>query len=362
MGWLTRLVRRSRADKQLDSELRFHLEQQIAEYLASGMPPDEARRRARLEFGGLDQVKERVHAAHRGHFIETLLQDIRYGLRMLRKSPGFTAVAIITLALGIGANTAIFSVMNALLLRPLPVREPRQLVQFSESDAHGNKYLAFAHPTFEEVARNNRSLDGVAAFLYLPRPVPVIFEGRAQLASAMLASHDYFSVLGITALQGRVFTPSDRTASRDHLAVISYGYWTRRFNQDPKIIGASISINESLFTIIGVTPADFYGVQIGRSPDLTIPETMQPQLISVGGQSFLDNPNVRWIEIIARLKRGTAAQAAQADLSRIIKRIDSKKSNSLRFELVPFAKGLDSNLRGRFALPLQILLALTMLV
>ncbi|MGB6482198.1 MAG: ABC transporter permease [Candidatus Acidiferrales bacterium] len=359
---LRSLFRRNNVESDLNAELHFHFDQQVEKFVQSGMPLAEARRRARLAIGTSDQVREQYRDASGVRFFDTLLQDIRFALRMLRKSPGFTAVAVLTLALGIGANTAIFSVINAVMLRPLPVSKPGQLVQLSQTDTRGNRYLNFTHPSFEQVHDHNHVLAGVAGFLYLPRPVTAIVGAQAELASAMLASCDYFSVLGIAAAKGRVFTNADAIPGKDRVAVLSHDYWTRRFNRDPSIIGKSVTINGTLLTIIGVAPTNFYGIEVGQSPDLTIPETMQPELISVGGQSFLNNPKVHWIEIIARLKPGVTARAAQGDLSAIFQHMHNDPTDSLRLELIPFARGVDSQLRTRFASPLQVLLVLTMIV
>jgi predicted permease len=356
------LVHRSRLGGEIDEELRAHIQDRANHLERSGLSRVEAERRARLEFGGYQKFKEECREARGTRLIESLLQDIRFGFRMLRKSPGFTAVAILTLALGIGANTAIFSVLNAVVLSPLPVSKPQQLVALSQTDNRGNRYMTFAYPVFEQIRDHNQSLGGVAAFLYLPRPVTAIAGGRANLASAMLASSNYFSVLGVAAVRGRVFTDADRVSGNDHVAVLSHNYWTRRFNQDPSVIGKGITVSGTLLTIIGVTPADFYGIEVGRSPDLTIPDTMQPELISVGGQSFLNNPQVPWLEMIARLRPGAKTSTAQADMSALLEHLHIGPRDALPVELIPISRGFDSGLRTEFAPTLQLLMILTMIV
>ena len=159
MRWYRRFFRRGVTERQLDAELRFHLEQQAADYVAAGMTPEEARRRARLEFGGLDQVKEECRDVGAARFMETLLQDVRYGVRMLRKNPGFTAVAVATLALGIGVNTAIFSFADALLFRPLPVKDSARVVTlFRRSIQQPQDYSSFSHPAFLDLRRSVREI------------------------------------------------------------------------------------------------------------------------------------------------------------------------------------------------------------
>ncbi|MGH9735636.1 MAG: ADOP family duplicated permease [Candidatus Acidiferrales bacterium] len=327
MHWLTRLLRKSRAHRQLDSELRFHLERQIADYIASGMRPDEARRRARLDFGGLDQVKEQVHAAHRGYFLETLLQDIRYGLRMLRKSPGFTAVAIITLALGICANTAIFSVVDAVLLRSLPYPDADRLVVLSEELPRAGG-LNVSLPDFLDWRAQNRSFDQMAAFA--PNSFTLTGSGEPTSVRAGFVSWSFFPLLGVKPLMGRTFTESEDKPGATFVAVISYSLWRSRLKEDPHIIGKPIMLDGYNFEVVGVLPPGF------AFPGLNVDVYDQiGPMAAFGGNGrggYADRSNHPGIRVLARLRSRTSLAAARSDMGTIMARLGMEYPKSDRGE------------------------------
>jgi hypothetical protein len=223
MRWYRRLFRRARTERQLDAELRFHLDQQIAYYVATGITPEEARRRARLEFGGLDQVKEECRDVGAAHFVETLIQDLRYGLRQLRRNPGFTTIAVITLALGIGANTAIFSLIQAVMLTDLPVREPQQLVwmkwhskQWPERFYQDgiNAEEEFSYPNFEIFQKQRQAFSSVFALTPLgisDQNTTIAVRRQARSANGEMVTGSYFSGLGVQPLLGRILTEQDES-------------------------------------------------------------------------------------------------------------------------------------------------------
>jgi predicted permease len=264
MRWWQRFVDKSRAEKQLDSELRFHIEQQIADYIAAGIPPGEARRRARCEFGGLDQVKDDCHEARRGYLIETLIQDVRYGFRMLRKNPGFTVIGALTLALGIGANTAIFSLVNGVLLRPLPFPHGDRLVSVTGTYPKG---------AFAEMRKQLRTMD-VAAY-YEGYELNLTGLGDPVRLNGTVVSAELFSVLGVRAQMGRTFRPGEDLSGRNSFVILSYGLWQRRFAGDPSIVGHSIDLEGVNREIIGVMPAGFRFPS--RQTDVWIPLDMDPR-------------------------------------------------------------------------------------
>jgi predicted permease len=369
MRWYQRLFRRARTERQLDAELRFHLEQQVADNVAAGMTADEARRRARLEFGGLDQVKEECRDVGAARFVETLIQDIRFGLRQLRRNPGFTEVAIVTLALGIGANTAIFSAIDVVLLRFLPVAHPEQLVLLRWQSPHeATDYLPY--PMFSQLREGSQVFTGVTAFHNLDLATRV--DREHGVAAGQLVAGNYFSVLGVKPMIGRTFTPEDdRAPGADPLAVISYRYWEKQFGRNATVVGRSIELNGVPFTIIGVMPRAFFGVSVGGSPDVWIPMMMQAQVMD--GKSVLDDPNSWQFQVMARRKPSISEQQTLAAVNVLYQRyarrqagsrLSAQAENDLREQritLLPAGRGL-STLRDRLSMPLIVLMALVGLV
>ncbi len=295
MRWWMRLLRKSRAEKQLDSELRFHVEQQIADCIALGMSPDEARRRVRHEFGGLDQVKEDCHEAQRGHVLETLVQDIRYGLRMLRKDRGFTAIAVLTLGLGIGANTAIFSLVNGVLLRPLPFRDPSRLV--------GIDNASYPKGGFASMRDQVRTMDLAAYFE--GQQFNLTGMGEPVRLNGTLVSANFFSVLGAQAQFGGTFsTGQDRTGS-DGYVILSHALWEQRFGSDSSAIGRAINIGGVSRQILGVMPAGFHFPS--AATDIWIPLGIDPRnATDYWAQDFMP--------VIGRLKPGATIAEADAEV------------------------------------------------
>src|SRR5881397_82690 len=242
---LMALLMKGRLEQELDDELRSHLEMLVAENVRKGMSREEARYAALRSFGGVAQVKE-IFREQRGlPMIETVVQDLRYGLRMLARNPGFTAVAVLTLALGIGANTAIFSLVDAVLLRLLPVRNPEQLVIFAhggrEASTRGSNY-----PLYEFLRDRNQSLAGLFAFW--PMDLKVRTGGGAQSIAGQFVTSNYFSVLGVNPSIGRTLAAGDDTDPA--VAVISHRFWQRNFGADPAIAGKPLVVNGTPLTII----------------------------------------------------------------------------------------------------------------
>ena len=239
--------------------------------------------------------------------MDTLLQDVRFGFRLLTKNPGFALVALVSLALGIGANTAIFSLMDKLLLRQLPVERPEQLVSVA---SYGGKNNSFSYPLYTDYRDRNPVFSGLAA--YFEAAFSLSDNGSTERVHGDLVSGNFFDVLGVTPAVGRFFAEEeDRTPGAHAVAVISYGLWKRRFNADPRVINRTVLLNAQPFTIIGVAPAEFTGVVRGSSPDLYVPMMMQDAAMPTWSGAIA-NRNMTWLELIGRLKPDFSRQQAQA--------------------------------------------------
>jgi len=294
---LRSLFRWAQADQELDDELRDHLERKTEEYIAQGTTEEEAHRRARLDLEGFEQTKEKCRDARRVNWIQDLVQDLRYSLRMLRKSPGFTAVAVLTLALGIGANTAVFSSVDALMLRSLPYPEADRLVSISLN------YLPEA--AYERFREGTRTLD-LAGFQY----VGLNLSGNAEAVrlKGATVSDNFFSVLGVHAAQGRIFERGDNAAGRDHIAVLSYPIWQNRFAGDPNVIGRVIPIDGVDREIVGIMPAGF-GFP-NREIDIWVPFVLQsPDLWG------------NWVQMFGRMKPGITIDQARAEMKSLVPQV-----------------------------------------
>jgi hypothetical protein len=294
MNWIKRLVSRRRLYSDLSEEIQEHLEEKIGELVASGMSREEATYAARREFGNATLIEEQGRELWQWPSIESLLADIRYALRMLRKNPGFTTVAVLTLALGIGANTAIFSLIEAVTLRSLPVYNPSQLVLLNWSarhppntdgywssgdcaDKHGfaahspdNPHgCAFSEPLFRRIAKTD-AFSGTAAFANSGR-LNLSGNGPATVIDGQLVSGDFFRTMGVKAAAGRVLEPGDDSPSAIPVAVLNYGYWQSAFGGSRDAIGRTIDLNNVPFTIIGVAESRFTGISPGSDYDVWLP-------------------------------------------------------------------------------------------
>src|SRR5579872_4420500 len=307
-----------------------------------------------------------------------LTRELRYSWRTLRKSPIFLAVAVLSLALGIGANTAIFSLIDQLILQPLPVRNPEQLVMLAGRGKHYGAGIGsdrLSYPMYREIRDQNEVFSGM--FCTFPTTVSASFEGRTELLGADFVSGNYFPVLGIGAAIGRVFTASDDLMQGAHpLAVLSYGYWRARFGSDPNIVGKELVVNGRALTIIGVSQAGFDGVEPGRAPQIRIPITMEDDLPRTDFRR-LNQDRFRWAEVFARLKPGMSIEKAQAGLQPLFHQIINRevteqpfakassivKQEFLRMwmEVMPGSKGR-SNLRRIYSKPLFALMGIVGLV
>jgi putative ABC transport system permease protein len=304
------IFRRKAVEGELEEELRFHLERQVEKYVQGGMSREEAQRRARLEFGGIEQAKEECRDARGTNFVESLLEDLRFGLRMLRKNPGFTVVAVLTLALGIGANTAIFSVVNGVLLHPLPYADSQQLVQLHEtSTAWGpGDWGTASGPDFEDWRAQSRSFSGLAAGF--GDGLNLTGGSEPQRIRTLDVSADFFVILGAKPDQGRLFDEDDFKPGAGRVVVLSFGLWRRIFGADPSIVGKSLTLSGQVYTVAGVTSQDFVPL---RDEELWAP-------------LILDNPTMQdrgshWLEVIGRLKPKVSLAAARADLDTIAARL-----------------------------------------
>ena len=335
MRWFAKISLRARslfhrraADDELDAELRSHLERQIAANVSGGMSQAEARRAAMREFGSVESLKEECRDMRKTNFIHDFMQDLRYGLRMLRKSPAFTAIAVLTLALGIGANTAIFTILNSAALRLLPVPHADQLVTIGQNirSANGNMHRNVhdddsfvSYSEYRVYAKENRAFSGLLAYSAFTETT--LGGNKPQPIMGTLTSCNYFNVLEIRPALGRFFADSDCAASGESaVAVLSDSAWRGTFAGNPAIVGTTVMLNRTSFRIIGVAPPGFEGtVAVASSfwAPLTMVKAFRP------ADDFLGDDDLSWLAMIGRLKPGVSKRSAAADLSVIASGMNS---------------------------------------
>jgi len=371
---LQTLFGRERAAQQLEDELQFHLEQQAAENLAAGMSEEEARYAAMRIFGNAATVKEETRDTWGWITLEQITQDLRYGFRSLRRSPLFTAVAVLTLALGIGANTAIFSLIDQVLLELLPVKHPEQLVVVAErgilfGGSWGDNDISY--PMYRDFRDGNQVFSGM--FCRYPTSVSLGYGDRTDRVAAELVSGSYFPVLGVTAVAGRTLTPDDDRVPGGHpVAMLSYSFWQNRFSSDPSIVGTQIVLNGYTFTVIGVSQAGFDGVELGYKSKVFIPMMMQLQMTPLSDR--LEERRLSWVTAFGRLKPGVDIAQAKASLQPLMHNSlevevqepaaqhysDYDRAQFLKnsVDVLPGSQGW-SGLREKLQTPLWVLVALS---
>jgi predicted permease len=298
-------------------------------------------------------------------------RDIRYAIRSLRKAPAFLAIVVLTLGLGIGANTAIFSLLDQVLLRPLPVHDPGGLVLLDGPGAFSGRTMnemTFSYPVYKDFRDRNEVFSGVLA--RFPLAITAVWRGTSERANGELVSGNYFDVLGVQSAIGRVFNAADdRTAGGHPIAVLSYGYWQRRFGGDPRILGETITVNGHPLSVIGVSDRRFTGIQVGRSADVMIPIMMKAEMTPTWND--LDNRRSRWLTVMARLKPGVTRTQAEAAMNVIYRQINEQdikeipnasasfrqRFTSKHLNVLPGQKGI-SDLRREFSTPLIVLMSM----
>jgi len=343
MRWLTRLFRKSKLETQLDSELRFHVEEQIADNIAAGMAPAEARRRALAQFGGLEYIKEETRDARGTHFVDTLLQDIRFAFRMLRKSPGFTAVAVLTLALGIGANTAIFSVVDAVLLRAFPYPNAGELVLvFNTPVKQPDALSALSYRDFRECREQNRVFSEMAGNAF--HDLTLTGAGEPSIVNTADVTPEIFSLLGVKPLAGRTLLPEDGKQGAAPVAIVSENLWRGRFGSNPNLIGQSISLDMRAFTVVGILPASFHYPDGSPRQDIWISAAQDPLF-----GPLLRRPGVRALGGIARLKPGISVAQAQAEMNTIGARLAKEfpaQDSGFTIRIQPYRQAVVGNVKS----------------
>ncbi|HEX4007422.1 MAG TPA: ABC transporter permease [Acidobacteriaceae bacterium] len=377
------LLRRDERNAEIDEEVRSFVEASVTEKMQRGASREEAVRAARAEVGSTETVRHKVWSAGWESAAESVGQDIRSGVRQMVRSPGFSAVAIVSLALGIGANTAIFTLINDLLLKQLPVRDPQQLLSFGDGSSSGTiessgpgAYDIFPYEFYRRI-ENQQQFEGVSAFSSFPTMVSVRSgqgaAGPATQAMSHLVSGTFFSVLGAEPLLGHTFRAEDTAvAGGNPVAVISHRYWQQELAADPGVIGRRLTINGTAFTVIGVMRPGFYGVDLNeQSPDMWLPITMQPEVTL--RPTLLNPDGMFWIHMMARRKPGVPTAQAQTWVTEQFRRFlvdraggaitqDRRRQIAGTFiPLLPGGAGL-SHIRRSFETPLAVLMGMVGIV
>jgi len=321
------VFRRARVEDEMDEELRAHIQNRAGDLERTGLSREDARRQARIEFGGYQKYKEQIREDSGSHFLQALVQDIRYGVRVLRKSPAFTLVAVITLALGIGANTAIFSVVDWLILRPLPIERPSQVVFLETSWKNGDVGNQFSYPDFQRIQEQTSSIFAGSTAIVLFKMDGLSVDGKSEPMWANYVAGNFFSVLGIKPEAGRLFLPSEgKFAGADPILVLGYSYWRSRFGGDPNIIGKKVAVNGHPMTVVGVAPKDFQGVA-------ELLDTQGYMPLAIAGvtqddpENFLADEKSDDLRVIARLKPGVTFEQAQPVLQVVAQRLPRVNEN-----------------------------------
>jgi macrolide transport system ATP-binding/permease protein len=333
--WWTRLrfLMSPKPKREIDDELQFHIERQTQEYIATGMTPQEARRKAVVEFGGIESVRAQSHEQRPSFFLGTLLQDVTYALRQLRKSRGFTVTAVLTLALGIGGNAAIFTLVNAILLKNLPVVDPSTLIRIGNTNeccvnegtaeqsgaSDDGSYALFATDTWQQLQKNAPEFEELAAMqsgfgTIIARPDKT---REARSLTGEFVSGNYFRTFGLQPAMGRLFTDADNLIGAPLVAVMSYNTWQNNYGGDPSVVGSTFWIDTKAVTITGIAPRGFYGDRLSSTPpDFYLPIESVPVLTN---RTFVHEPGMRWLYIIGRLKPGVAMAPLRAKISELVR-------------------------------------------
>jgi predicted permease len=372
---------RRRKSDDFGSEIRSHLELEIDHLKQQGMSEEDARVAAHRRFGNVTRAEEQFYESQRWAWADSLWRNIRFGMRMLARSPGSSVVAILVLAVGIGATTAIFTLLNAVLLRSLPVQHPEQLVLFGDGNWGGSTdYLphenwnAFSYHGYRDFERKTHVFSNVAAIDSNDFNTHGHVGSGANLEKmdVELASGTYFETLGVKSILGRTLSDADDAAAGAHpVAVASYSWWRRRFGSNPSALGATVTIGATVYSIIGITPPEFFGVVAGRSPDLWIPLAMEKEISP--GWNGLDNDLFQSLYIIARRKPGVSMQQASAETNVLFRQIArgyaGPQASARQLEhvgrasirLTDASAGI-SQLRFEFSTPLLILMGVAAMV
>jgi predicted permease len=374
------LFRGKQFQNDLDEEMRLHLELRQQQQLEAGLSPTAARTAARRSFGNTTSIKETSYTTWGWGWLESFLQDLRYGVRSMFRSPALTTVALLSLALGIGANTAIFSFLDALMLRSLPVKDPARLVVFGGqedeagvTDRYGSTTL-YSYPFYRQLQQKNAVFSDVAAIFSFWNNVHGTVDGRdeTEQMGVQLVSGSYFPTLGVQPAIGRALTEDDDNSEGDHpVAVISHAWWKRVLASDPAVLNRKIKLGRTMFSIVGVAPPEFFGTKVGEAPDIWVPMSMMKSVPpSLNG--YKDN-FYQAMFIMGRLKPGTSLEQATSNVNLLYQQIirafpdgnlnprNTANLSKAHVTLMPMATGL-SSLRRTFSEPLKILMGITALV
>ncbi len=373
------LLHRGRFQADLEEEMRLHIELRQQQQIAAGLSPDAARSTAQRKFGNATHLKETSHMAWGWDWLESFAQDIAYGTRALLRHPGITIVALASLALGIGANTAIFSLLDAVMLRSLPVKDPQQLVVLGEGKWGGIfsglvDTELYSYPFYRQLQQKNSVFSGTAAILSMMNEVHGFVDGRTETEpmKVQLVSGTYFPTLGVQAQIGRVLSDQDDNSEGDHpVAVVSDSWWKRDLARDPAVLDRKLKLGTTIFNIVGVAPPEFFGTAVGQAPDIWVPMSMTKS-VPPGWGDNKDN-FTQCLYLFGRLKPGMSNANATANVNLLYQQItrgfpdaDLSQKNladlaKAHVKLTPMANGL-SSLRSEFSQPLQILMGIVALV
>jgi len=365
------LFRRQAVESEMDDELRFHFEQQVEKYMSAGATREEAVRRAHLAFGGAEQVREECRDARGVSFLENLLQDVRYALRIFDRTPVITGIAILSLALGIGANTAIFSLIDTVMLRLLPVQNPQELVQLYRTSPPQNAEPtpSFTNPLWEQLRDHQDVFSGVLS--WSSTQFDLAQGGEVRHVNGIFASGGYFHALDVRPVAGRLIVPDDDRRGCSGVAVLSYGFWQDHFGGAQNAVGSAISLDHQSLRIVGVSSPGFYGLESGQKFDVAIP--VCAAALFDGKESRIDERSWWWLNIVGRVKQGISPEQLNARLGVLSPQVfggavpqdwapaEQQSFVTRRLVSLPAAAGT-SDLRRHFGQPLSILMAVVGLV
>ena len=373
---LRALVRRGRAEDDLDEELRFHLERTVEQHVARGLSPREARRRARLDFGPLDAVKDDCRQSWGIRQLDILGRDLACALRLMRKHPALSAIATASLAIGIGLNTALFALVDATLFRRLPVDQPEQLVDVYASETGGFAWHGSSYPDYVDLRDGARALAGLMG--YAPAMAAVGYGGESRALPGEVVTGNYFQVLGVPVARGRALSPDDDRPGAAPVVVISAALWSAAFDADPGAVGRTLRIGARRYTVVGVAPERFGGMTApvltpGFWAPMALIDDVQPVVFQTTrpspGATTLERRGTRWMLLKGRLGKGENLRAAEADLNGVMRTLEAAypgSNDGFRVTVVPTGDvSTHPMIEGRLragAVSLVVLMGLVLLI